>query len=136
MNILFICRHNRFRSKVAEAIAKNLTKNIKHINIKSAGIKLDTLRLFIANNVLLSLKEKNYPYKNEKPRKINEQDIIWADKIIIVADNVSKETFPKEKTEVWEISDTDEKNKKEIKEIMNQIEDKVKELLIRLNVYK
>ena len=33
--ILFICRHNRFRSKIAEGYFNKINKNVK---VKSAGI--------------------------------------------------------------------------------------------------
>ena len=37
MNILFVCRYNRFRSRTAEAYFKKINKN-KKIKVKSAGI--------------------------------------------------------------------------------------------------
>ena len=38
-NVLFICKYNRFRSKVAEAYFKNLIKEYDHeFKAKSAGI--------------------------------------------------------------------------------------------------
>ncbi len=35
INILFVCRYNRFRSRVAEAYFKKINKNFK---VKSAGL--------------------------------------------------------------------------------------------------
>ncbi len=37
MNILFVCKWNRFRSKVAEALFNQLNKNSKN-NAKSGGL--------------------------------------------------------------------------------------------------
>ena len=36
-SILFVCKYNRFRSRVAEAYFKKINKN-KNISVKSAGI--------------------------------------------------------------------------------------------------
>jgi len=46
MKILFVCKHNRFRSKVAEAFFNKLKKN-KKIKAESAGLVLDKLRPYI-----------------------------------------------------------------------------------------
>ena len=41
MNILFICRYNRFRSVIAEGFFKKYNKNKKH-KAKSAGLIIGT----------------------------------------------------------------------------------------------
>lgn len=107
MNILFVCKANRFRSRVSEAIFNHYNKN-KKIGVKSAGAGLDPLRDYVANIVINTLKEKGIKMNDEKSKPVNENLIKWADKIIITADNVSPSLFPKEKTEVWLIPDADE----------------------------
>ncbi len=72
MNVLFVCKHNRFRSKVAEAFAK---KYIRGINVKSAGVQLDILRPFVAESVHQVLEDKKIKIEDERSRQITEQDI-------------------------------------------------------------
>ena len=133
MKILFICKHNRFRSKVAEVIFKKLdTRN----EVKSAGIMIDFTRPWIAENVKKIMNEKGYEIKDEQSREINEQDLEWADMIVIVANNIDKDIF-KGKTnaeiEKWEITDADEKDEEKIRKIIGEIEGKVSNLLDSLN---
>lgn len=128
MRILFVCKHNRFRSKVAEAIFNKLNKN-KNILTKSAGLQLDLAKPYVCDNVKLVLKEKGYQIKDEKARKLDKQDLKWADKIIIVADNVSHNLFPDNKTEHWAIEDADERELDKIKGIIEKIEERVKKLI-------
>ncbi len=130
MNILFVCKHNRFRSKVAEAVFKKLNKN-KSLNAKSAGISLDLLRPHIAENIKKVLFNKGIKNLDEISRQINKFDVKWADKIIIVSNNIDVDTFPKQKTIVWKIPDADEQDFSKIKKIVSDIEKKVK-LFIKL----
>ncbi|MBS3080714.1 hypothetical protein J4221_04535 [Candidatus Pacearchaeota archaeon] len=109
MKILFVCKYNRFRSKVAEIIASNIYNEIK---VKSAGINIDKEKPYIAHDVLLILKEKGYLIKNEyrNSKIINQRMINQSDKIIIVADNVENSFFENNNHKIvrWEIEDVDE----------------------------
>lgn len=78
--------------------------------------------------------DKKVQVKDESAREINDELIDWADKIIVVADNVPLETFPREKTEVWKISDCSEYDIDCVSKAVKEIEVKVKELAKRLNV--
>ena len=113
-NILFVCKHNVFRSKVAEAYFKKINKNRK-INASGVGI--------IKSDVL-SKEEKeiiNFQRKTAKKFGIDVQDgsntlstslLKKQDLIIIVADDVPKQIFknkfylkPGLKVIVWNIPD-------------------------------
>jgi protein-tyrosine-phosphatase len=126
MKILMMCKHNRFRSKVAESIFKKLDKN--NNQVKSAGIQIDILRPYICENVKSIMKEKSYEINDEQARAINTQDLAWADLIVIVANNIDKNIF-KGKTKariiVWKIGDADENDYPKIKKLIAQIEKKV-----------
>jgi len=100
-NILFICRNNQLRSKMAEDFFKKSNKNPKH-NARSAGI--------LAGNI------------------INRDLIRWADRIIIVADNVSSSMIEEKygkKVEVWGVSSNSIS-------LYREIEEKVRALLNEL----
>jgi len=129
MKILFICKHNRFRSKVAEAIFRKLSNDGKNI-IDSAGIILDNLRPHIAENVKRIMEEKGYRLI-EGSKILTKKEINNFDLIIIVANNINKSSFDffNGKIIKWEIPDADEKEKSRIKEIINEIGNRVKNLL-------
>ena len=129
MKILFICRHNRFRSKVAEAIFSKLDCEDE---VKGAGAELDFKRLYIAESVKEIMKKRGYVLNEEKSQQVNRFLINWADKIIIVANDVSPEGFPKEKTDVWKIEDTNQEDYEGIERIVGKIEKKVKDLVKRI----
>jgi len=99
-NILFICQNNQLRSKIAEDFFNQFNKNPKN-SARSAGI--------LSGNV------------------INRDLVRWADKIIVVADNVNaimiEERFGK-KTEQWKISS----NPGAYREIENRVKDLINKI--------
>jgi len=124
MKILFVCKYNRTRSKIAEAFFNKIKKNKKH-QAKSAGL--------IREN-LINSKEINYfkRYKlkiNAKPQSLSLNLVKWADLIVIVADNVPKSIFSKKKTKVWKITDVNIKEKRKTKELVLKIESNIKKLI-------
>jgi len=143
-NILFVCKHNVFRSKVAEAYFNKINKN-KDVNINSAGIieadfltepekKIVKIQRDIAKRFEINIKDGS---KSLSISLLKEQDMI-----IIVANDISKEVFdnkyylkPNLKLIVWEICDVKKRMKnmksfieKDIMEIMKKVDKLVKEL--------
>src|SRR3989344_5555569 len=110
MKILFVCKYNRFRSKVAESLLlKYCADEDIDINVDSCGILIDEARPYVAEITKLLLAQKKAHVKNEHSKRVTPYLISWADKIIIVADNVLLEgVFPKNKTEVWAVKDASE----------------------------
>ncbi len=129
MKILFICKHNRFRSKVAETIFNSLNKN-PNIKAESAGLVLDELRPYIEMNVINAMKEKGYVIEG-KPKQATRDFVKKFDLIVVVADNLDEKFFSDIGVKImkWKISDCDASDIKSIKEIINQIEDNVKDLI-------
>jgi len=131
MKILFVCKHNRFRSKVAEAYFKKVNKN-KNIKAESAGI-------FVgygpARNVLRIGKKLDLKL-TKKTKGLMDTDF-WNKKfdlLVIVANNVPKSLFKGkiEKIIVWKIKDTSARDVKGIERIMKEIFKKVDKLVKRL----
>lgn len=142
-NILFICKHNVFRSKVAEAYFNKINEN-KEVNVDSAGfIKADILSE-------AEIKASNFQRKIAKELEI---DVVESSKglsisllrkqdiIIIVADDVPGYIFnnknylkPNLKIITWKIPDIKgvecdrEFVIKDIKEIMENVGKLVEEL--------
>lgn len=135
LNILFICKYNRFRSRVAEAYFKKINKN-KNIHAKSAGLiegyyPLNKDEVRIAKSFGIDI--------NGKPGAITSDKLVWQNMIIIVADNVPPSIFNFNKKRfnksirVWNIPDIkygdDVKYiERTVKNIMKRIEALVKEL--------
>ena len=102
MNILLVCKFNRFRSKIAEAFFKKFTD----YNVKSAGIikgpPIDDEILRCAHKFGLKL--------TRTIRALDWSMLKWQDVIIIVANNVPKKFFEDirlvKDVRVWQIPDT------------------------------
>jgi len=89
VNILFICKFNRFRSRVAEAYFKKINKD-KMIGVKSAGLiegsyPLNPAQVKEAKRFGLNI--------NGLPKGISTKLLVWHDILVIVADDVSKKIF-------------------------------------------
>ncbi len=133
MKILMVCKHNRFRSKVAEAIALRMGRKNEY---KSAGIRLDLMRPYVCENVKKELATRGILEIDEKSRLVNEFDLRWADKIIIVANNIDKNIFDGRTgaaIEKWNIPDADESDAERIGKIVGKIERMVKMLISSAN---
>lgn len=132
-NILFICKANRFRSKIAEAYLKKINKNPK-IKIKSAGILQK--RSMVHSKTKAILKNEFNITIEGKPRKVNKTLLSWADILVIVADNVNPNIFLKKKFKgkliIWKVKDARHKDTRGIrraaKSIVKHINKFVKEL--------
>ena len=135
MNILFICRHNRFRSKVAEAFFNKYNKD-RGNKVRSAGVMVDLLYEYSSSNIVKALEEKNAKVESEKSRQVDEYLLKWADKVIIVADNVNKNVFEGKDVEKWEVEDCSQEDMNGIRLRVDIIEKKVKGLIKKLSRYK
>ena len=125
--VLFVCKHNRFRSKVAEAFFKKYNKK-PGVKAESAAIKPDYIP--VSKNVVKALKEIGINKVNRKPRKLNSKILNKADLVVVVADDVNRK-FSK-KIIVWKIKDTNQSNFSEILKITKEIKKRVLNLLAHL----
>jgi len=127
-NILFICKWNRFRSKVAEAIFNKLNQNKNH-KAKSAGIFPG---LPISKEIFKVCKKLKYPI-SKKVKGISYSLLMWSDVIIIIEESIPLSVFKeivkndKKKVVIWKIKDPHSLNKREI--IIKIIEQKIKSLI-------
>jgi protein-tyrosine-phosphatase len=133
MNILFICKYNRFRSKIAESFFNKLNKNKKH-KAKSAGL----IRGSPISKEIINAADDFEIKINSKPEGISTKLLKWQNLTIIVANDVTKSILKdnkkySKKLIVWKISDTDSTKKEDIKKIISKIELKVKKIVDSLN---
>ncbi|MEI6731500.1 MAG: hypothetical protein WCK90_02345 [archaeon] len=136
MKILFVCKYNRFRSKIAEAFFNKYNKNPKN-EAKSAG----PIEGQAISPEILEVAKKNNLELTSKPQGLSSALLVWQDLTIVVADNVPKELFNEQakygkKTEFWDISDSQSDKIEEMQPIVKSIELKVKDLINRLEDIK
>jgi len=136
-NILFVCKHNMFRSQIAKAYFNKINRN-KNIKAESAGLikgylPLDKQQVSVARKLGINLQGN--------PKGLSIDLIKKQNLIIIVADDVSKSLFNcKEyidfnttKIIKWKIidsfdGDSDFKVREIIKRIMKKVDVLVKQL--------
>lgn len=98
MNVLFICVYNRFRSRVAEALFNHHNKDSSHA-AKSAGISVDQTGYPILGVAGKVLKDMGVRVEEKGgAQQVSDNLIEWADKIVIVAEEIPIEMFPTKKT--------------------------------------
>lgn len=122
INILFVCKANRFRSKIAEAYFKKINKN-PNLQVKSAGIISGSPPISSRTKKILN-SEFNLIIKGN-PKPVTKEILDWADLVIIVADDVPPAIFDKRhykgKLLVWKIKDAYHHDEKEIRQAARQI---------------
>ena len=106
LNILFVCKYNRFRSRIAETYFKKINKT-KKIKIKSAGIIIGSP---------ISEEQKSVGRKfgltiKGQIQGLSSKLLKWQNLIIIVADDVPPQLFRGNKMYgkeliIWKIKDT------------------------------
>ena len=132
--IIFLCKHNIFRSRAALDYFKKTNKN-KNIIAVSRGFimgggKPDPVQTRIAKKFGISLKGKSKP--------VNLQELVKANKIIVVANDIPKIMFNysiinlQKKLRIWKIPDEQKGNSKNIENIIKNIMKRVEELVEEL----
>jgi protein-tyrosine-phosphatase len=131
--ILFVCKYNRFRSRVAERYLKKINPKIE---VKSAGVIKG--RPLSQNQIRLAKSEGVDISGN--PRWLSSGLLNWSSIIIIVADDVPLELFNDKKFEnrkiVWSTSDTDSDNTEEVIKTIKSIKSEVDKFNEELKSWK
>ncbi len=127
--IIFLCKYNAFRSKVAERYFNKINKN-KKIKAISRGLIMGGASDYVQKS---SSKKQGIDITgSSKPANLKE--LIEADLIVVVADDIPKIIFNysleplNKKLVVWKIKDEQKTNKKNIENIIEKIKQKVEEL--------
>lgn len=135
MNVLFICVYNRFRSRVAEALFIHHTKNQGH-HAQSAGIRVDQTGYPILGVAGVVLKEQGVSViEHGGAQQVTDELIRWADRIVIVAEEVPVSMFPAKKTVKFAFPDA-YSGKEETKHTINSIDKAVIKLVKELDSLK
>jgi len=129
--IIFICKYNVFRSRVAEAYFNKINTN-KKWNAISRGLIMggnsDAEQREIVNKIL------DIKITKRKPMPVTLQELIKSDLIVVVAEDIPEIIFNyqlinlQKRLVIWKIKDEQKKNKENIKKILILIKDKVDKL--------
>jgi protein-tyrosine-phosphatase len=109
-------------------VFKHLYKGEK-AQAKSAGIILDLMHPYMSRTVVRVLRDKNIPVMDNGAKKVDDFLLKWADRVIIVADNVAPEYFKGKLITLWEINDCAEDDAYGVSKRVDMIEQKVQELV-------
>ena len=128
--ILFVCVGNSCRSQMAEGFTRHLCG--EDIKVKSAGTKPAIATSSKAQQVMA---EEGIDISSQYPKGFTEDDLKWADRVILMGCGVE---FPniesvKDKVEDWGIDDPIGQPKEKYQEIRDEIKLKVKDLLKRIH---
>jgi protein-tyrosine-phosphatase len=135
MKILFICKYNAFRSRVAEEYFNKINKN-KKITTISRG--LITGGSPDKEQIELSKKILGINIIKRKPLPLTIQNLKEADLIVVVANDIPKIIFNYrsrrlfKKVIIWKIKDEQMRNKDNIKKIILLIKKKIEKLNRRM----
>ncbi|MEJ2267572.1 MAG: hypothetical protein P8X70_00660 [Nanoarchaeota archaeon] len=134
--IIFICKYNAFRSKIAELYLKKINKN-KKIKSFSRGFimggKPDKTQISFGKKIT------GVDITKVKQKPVNLWELIDADKIIVVASDIPIKMFDyhledlQKKVEIWKIKDEQKQNKNNIINTINSIKKEVEKLVEDLN---
>lgn len=128
MNIIFVCRHNAFRSRVAEAYFKSINKN-KNLKAISGGLIKGG---FPSSNQIKAMKQENINLVS-KPKNISADLLAKQDLTIITADDIPLSLFDNKeynkKVIQWKIPDVLDNNKEKAIKTIRLIKNKVQQLI-------
>lgn len=132
MKVLFICNSNVFRSQMAEAFFNKYTK--KSIAKSAALIKPQEKMHAL---VVRAMEVKGIDISNNISKIINQQMVDRADLVVLFESELKRNFKFNKKIEVWNVPDVVAKEKDErlyieFVKVRDMIEEKVKELLFRI----
>ena len=125
--VLFACVYNSGRSQMAEAFAKHYAKGAGEF--ESAG----TMPADRVNpRVVEAMNEKGIDVSGNKPKPFTDEMAERADMVITMGCSI-EEACPAVRvpSEDWELDDPEGKTLEEVRDIRDQIEARVRDLMIR-----
>lgn len=127
LNVAFICVHNSCRSQMAEAIAKDMGKDI--FNAFSAGTQLKSQINPDAVRIMESLGYGDIT-KVQKPKLL--QELPEIDVVITMGCNVACPMIKCKYREDWGLQDPTGKSDEEFLKIVEQIKAKMNDLIMKI----
>jgi len=136
INLLFVCRYNRFRSRIAEVYFNKINKN-ENVKAKSAGL----IKGFSQSQIEVKIAKELGLDIIGRTQGLSSKLMAWQDIIVIVADDVPKVVFDKKNKYIkkvisFKIKDAKYEKRDEVKKLIRQIMKKIDKLNNDLEVKK
>jgi len=127
MNVLFVCVANSGRSVMAERIFRRHA-NARH-EARSAGSSPGPAA---HPQVLDALGEIGIDASDHRPRQLDDETVCWADVVVATCDAACP-LVPGKRYESWQLPDPQGEPLERVREIRDEIELRVRELLEQLD---
>jgi arsenate reductase len=124
--ILFVCVGNSCRSQMAEGFTKHMGGS--DVDVRSAGTKPAGA---VSGKGEQVMGEKSIDISEQYPKGLSAEDLAWADRVIVMGCGVADPKLEEisEKLEDWGIDDPVGQPVETYRDIRDQIENKVKDLV-------
>ncbi len=129
--ILFVCVGNSCRSQMAEGFTKHMGGN--DVVVRSAGTKPAET---VSGKGEQVMGEKSIDISGQNPKELTTEDLAWADRVIVMGCGVAdpKLADVNEKLEDWGIDDPVGQSVETYRDIRDEIEGKVKDLVKKVKL--
>jgi arsenate reductase (thioredoxin) len=125
--VLFVCVHNAGRSQMAAALLDHHAGG--RVHVRSAG---STPADEISPAVIAALDEVGLDLAKEFPKPLTDEVVRAADVVVTMGCGDACPVYPGKRYVDWELTDPDGKSVEEVREIRNEIDRRVRALLVEL----
>jgi len=127
--VLFVCVHNAARSQMAEAFFNEMTKG-EHLGFSAGSQPSERVN----PDVVEVMAELGIDISGKRPKRLSVDMVESADKVVVMG--CGEEVCPVVPKEVqdWQIEDPEGQPIEKIRQIRDQIKDRVKHLVETLNL--
>lgn len=125
--VLFACVHNAGRSVAAKVIAEHVAGD--QVLVRSAGSEPGAV---VNANVTIVLGERGLATDREKPTLLSSELVEEADVVITMGCGESCPLYPGKRYEDWNVDDPANADLDEVRRIVDDIEQRVRRLLLDL----
>jgi arsenate reductase (thioredoxin) len=122
--ILFVCVHNAGRSQMAAALAERIGGG--RIHVRSAGT--DPAE-HINPAVVEAMAEVGLDLSRRQPKRLEDAAVREADVVVTMGCGDACPVYPGKRYEDWELTDPSGKTVEEVREIRDEIERRVRDLV-------
>jgi protein-tyrosine-phosphatase len=127
-DVLFVCVHNAGRSQMAAALLERLGEGT--IRVRSAGtVPADALH----PEVVEVMREVGIDLTERRPQRLEDEAVREADVVVTMGCGDACPVYPGKRYEDWDLPDPAGRPLEEVREIRDEIEGRVKQLLTSLS---
>lgn len=127
--LLFICVHNAGRSQLAGALAEHLSQG--RVHVRTAGSQPDSA---VNPDVVTVLAERGIAYEHAFPKPLADDVVRAADVIVTMGCGDTCPVYPGKRYEDWDVRDPAGQPLDVVREIRDDIQTRVSDLLRELGI--